>query len=300
MKINIACFLFLILVSTVYSGDVTVENGKLNVNGNLYVDSAGNVGIGTTSPNPSYKLDVIGQIHSTGDICTDAVGGKCLSTGGGAAFDPESYLEFYEDFESTIYTTSAFQSKYFWDINTCDTAITPVSPGTHGIIRIQNNVGGVENCAAISNGFSSYSTKPWNITKNPTFATRWAPEPVGGAYKTASNQIGFADNVPGSEQNGLFFNNSYWGNIFAVAKKNNVVTILDTGVALKNGSFHKGKFVVTGGGTSANVYIDGVLKGTISTNLPNTAALGIVAGSKRLYWAGDGMDLDYIYAKEDR
>ena len=38
----------------------------------------GNVGIGTT--NPTQKLDVNGQIHSTGDICTDAGGGKCLSS----------------------------------------------------------------------------------------------------------------------------------------------------------------------------------------------------------------------------
>ena len=49
------------------------------VNG-LIVDK-GSVGIGTT--NPSQKLDVAGQIHATGDICTDQGGGVCLSTGGG-------------------------------------------------------------------------------------------------------------------------------------------------------------------------------------------------------------------------
>jgi hypothetical protein len=38
----------------------------------------GNVGIGTTTP--TQKLDVNGQIHASGDICTDAGGGKCLST----------------------------------------------------------------------------------------------------------------------------------------------------------------------------------------------------------------------------
>lgn len=42
----------------------------------LIVDK-GNVGIGT--PDPGQKLDVTGQIHATGDICTDAGGGICLS-----------------------------------------------------------------------------------------------------------------------------------------------------------------------------------------------------------------------------
>ncbi|MCX6814107.1 MAG: hypothetical protein NTY20_00425 [Candidatus Aenigmarchaeota archaeon] len=38
----------------------------------------GKVGIGTASP--AQKLDVVGQIHASGDICTDAGGGKCLGT----------------------------------------------------------------------------------------------------------------------------------------------------------------------------------------------------------------------------
>ena len=53
------------------------------VNG-LIVDK-GSVGIGTT--NPSQKLDVAGQIHATGDICTDQGGGVCLSTGGGGGLN---------------------------------------------------------------------------------------------------------------------------------------------------------------------------------------------------------------------
>ena len=59
-----------------------------NLGFHLYGDSTkmviqqnGNVGIGTT--NPTQKLDVSGQIHATGDICTDQGGGVCLSAGGG-------------------------------------------------------------------------------------------------------------------------------------------------------------------------------------------------------------------------
>jgi len=56
-----------------------VNSSTSAVNG-LIVEN-GKVGIGTTAP--TQKLDVTGQIHATGDICTDAGGGKCLSTVGG-------------------------------------------------------------------------------------------------------------------------------------------------------------------------------------------------------------------------
>ncbi len=41
------------------------------------ITPTGSVGIGTTTP--AQKLDGAGQIHASGDICTDASGGQCLS-----------------------------------------------------------------------------------------------------------------------------------------------------------------------------------------------------------------------------
>ena len=46
----------------------------------LWINANGKIGI--NNPNPADRLDVTGKIHATGDICTDAGGGKCLSTAG--------------------------------------------------------------------------------------------------------------------------------------------------------------------------------------------------------------------------
>lgn len=61
-------------------GDLTIK-GILHVLNDTFLD--GKVGIGTTFPR--QKLDVLGQIHASDDVCTDAGGGKCLSTAGGPA-----------------------------------------------------------------------------------------------------------------------------------------------------------------------------------------------------------------------
>jgi hypothetical protein len=44
---------------------------------------AANVGIGVQPT--AKKLEVGGEIHASGDVCTDLAGGKCLSTAGGGS-----------------------------------------------------------------------------------------------------------------------------------------------------------------------------------------------------------------------
>lgn len=58
---------------------LTDDNGS-NASSKMLIASDGDVGIGITGTNPAQKLDVGGQIHASGDICTDAGSGKCLST----------------------------------------------------------------------------------------------------------------------------------------------------------------------------------------------------------------------------
>jgi hypothetical protein len=57
------------------SGGLILNTGGASIG--LVVDK-GDVGIGTT--NPGYKLGVIGKIHATDDVCTDLLGGRCLSS----------------------------------------------------------------------------------------------------------------------------------------------------------------------------------------------------------------------------
>ena len=54
----ISLAIFFIFALMVYAGDVIVENGKIDVDGKLVVDAAGNVGIGTSSPGPEDRLYV--------------------------------------------------------------------------------------------------------------------------------------------------------------------------------------------------------------------------------------------------
>lgn len=61
------------------SGNTQTKDGGLNVMGSL--------GIGTGSP--ANKLDVVGKVKASGDICTTVTGSEiCLSTVSGTPGDP--------------------------------------------------------------------------------------------------------------------------------------------------------------------------------------------------------------------
>lgn len=71
-------------IGTAYDGTFRIKRLASPFESDLTIAPNGNVGIGPTATNPQARLDVQGNIHATQDICTDAAGGKCLSTAGGA------------------------------------------------------------------------------------------------------------------------------------------------------------------------------------------------------------------------
>ena len=76
-KFIISLAIIFVLALIVNAGDIRMGGGKLNLDGGLSVDTSGN-------------LEVIGKIHAVNDICTDANGGKCLSTvSGGSGSDTD-------------------------------------------------------------------------------------------------------------------------------------------------------------------------------------------------------------------
>ncbi len=143
IKVSLAVALLILMIAIfVNAGDVIIESGKLNVSDNLYVDGTGKVGIGITSP--AQKLDVTGQIHSTGDVCTDLAGGKCLSTAGSGGLPSGTSAQTLRHDGTNWAASSTLQN------NGADLILVQNSNEAH--IDIQNTEAGGRKYALVSSG----------------------------------------------------------------------------------------------------------------------------------------------------
>ena len=74
-----------------------------NFTSSMFINSSGNVGIGTTNPSSSYKLDVNGKINCTDISATNAViSGKTFRVDFGSATPPSSGFNGYQAFSTTF------------------------------------------------------------------------------------------------------------------------------------------------------------------------------------------------------
>ena len=109
---------------------------------------------------------------------------------------------------------------------------------------------------------------PFLASKNPTI------EVIAAQFGTGAGTryFGLMNSAASPGTDGIYFRHTNGGNIIAVARASGSESTVDTGVAASS-TARKCKMVVTGG-ASIDVQIDGVSKGTLSTNIPS-AALGV-------------------------
>jgi hypothetical protein len=134
-------------------------------------------------------------------------------------------------------------------------------------------------------------------SKNPIFTARVAPgEVIAGAVK----RIGFGSAVLNADpSNGIFIkwaNGLSAGNYVGVCRSGGVESTADLAIAHALATYVKLRIIVTSG--SVGFYIDDVLKGTITTNIPS-ALMGVSAGQPSSPGAPI-QDIDYIHLVVDK
>jgi len=123
-----------------------------------------NVGIGTL--NPLYKLDVNGNVHASGDVCTDAGGGKCLSSVAGGQWVTSGNDIYYSASEDPEVPTDSY-TKFLLHADGDGNSFVDSSNYNHSIIvhggAVQNSTrykfGGK---SAYFDGNGSYLTVPYS------------------------------------------------------------------------------------------------------------------------------------------
>ena len=117
--------------------------------------------------------------------------------------------------------------------------------------------------------------------RNPTFYMRWAQtatDSVGnfgiGWHRTGESFKNLSLGVNGLFK-GIYFRHEMNGDIWGACRTapafvpgTQQETTISMGVSASAGVFHSGKIVITGGGTAAEFFMDGVSKGIITTNIP--------------------------------
>lgn len=209
--------------------------------------------------------------------------------------DPESIQQlFWEDFVRVGDATGAASATwaYAWLLSTGTVADVATSEGVITLAAAGTGPAGVPHLSRVS---------PVLNSKNPTLFVRWAQAtPTSGIRR-----IGLGATVPGNATfslateppDGIYFRHTAGGEILGVARASGVETLVHTGVTAADGAYHTGRLVITGT-ASAGVYLDGALKGTLTTNLPSVPLLLGAGGNGEA--VGVGLLIDYLVMRGSR
>jgi len=209
-----------------------------------------------------------------------------------AGVDPESTLEFYEDFQGLDDTSAPgtgaariFDHRW-WGLG-----------AAHGLAA----TGGqaiIDGDATTQGGLYQARTSVFNILYNTAkrFDLRFSQAQRGTSAGTRRFGLGAAQLT--GDGTGIYFRHTNAGNYTAVGRTGASETTLDTGIAAANGTFHTFRLVATGATTVA-VYVDETLVGTVSSGNVPTADLGIAAFAGGT-GANTGMTLDYVKLRQNR
>lgn len=209
--------------------------------------------------------------------------------------DPERYIEVYEDFfgdnaSAARANLAIIQFRHVWRCTSEDLR------NASGKLQLVNNAtDGARAQATLRYRAGNAKANIIQPSQNPILTVRWAQTGTGAGTR----YIGLSTAALITDGPGIYFRHTAGGNIIAVCRvAGPSETTLDTGIAAADGTYHTGKIVVTGT-TSVEVFIDGVSKGTIATNIPSSL-LGPSAGSNTTASAADGLTVEFIHVRADR
>ncbi len=154
-----------------------------------------------------------------------------------------------------------------------------------GVLRIAE-AGGVAGRATMADRGGNQIT-PYVITADP-LVLEMGIEKVGDAV-AGTRRVGLADNTLSADPtNGVFVRQVDTNNAFAVSRASSIESTLDLGQTLNSRS--RVRLLMKTG--EIRVILDGVNKGTITSNIPS-AALGWALHGGSIT-GGGGLDIDYL------
>lgn len=212
-------------------------------------------------------------------------------------FDPRQRLYVGDDFVSLSAALAATadgivnsEHAYYGDTNAASSGIDlSTAAGNHGAIRITRAE------LHLAKNATGGQSVPFQATKTAfSLKLRFTSESPG----SGTHYVGLGDGTAFPQNNGVYCKvTGNTGNIIAVVVQGGgAEATLDTGVATAAGVYHDVQFKRTGA-TTMDVYVDGTLKGTITSTIP-TAQIGFVARSEIA--SAIDVTIDYWQVSYDR